>query len=204
MSRRIGDWTFLGCTNLVSVKIGYGLTAVGDNAFRRCSSMTSVMIPNSVTHIGHSAFHDCRALLRVTIGDGVVSIDEKAFFSCPDLTGVYFMGNPPAADGVFYTRSNTTAYHIPGATGWSDTFAVIPTAVWLPELEYDGFATSHDQFGFNIRWANNQTVIVEGTLNLHSLNWTPISTNTLSSGFYVFTDPKWTNRPAYFYRVRSP
>jgi hypothetical protein len=61
-----------------------------------------------------------------------------------------------------------------------------------------------NQFGFNINWANGMTVVVEASTNLANPAWSPLATNTLTSGSAHFSDPKWTNYPARFYRLRSP
>jgi hypothetical protein len=47
-------------------------------------------------------------------------------------------------------------------------------------------------------------VMVQACTNLANSIWSPISTNTLTGGSFYFSDPKWTNYPARFYRLRSP
>ena len=59
-------------------------------------------------------------------------------------------------------------------------------------------------FGFTISWATNIPVVVEASTNLANPIWSPLATNTLTSGSSYFSDPQWTNYPARFYRLRSP
>jgi hypothetical protein len=61
-----------------------------------------------------------------------------------------------------------------------------------------------NQFGFIISWATNITVVVEACTNLANPTWSPVGTNTLTDGSSYFSDSKWTNCPARFYRLRSP
>lgn len=60
------------------------------------------------------------------------------------------------------------------------------------------------QFGFNITWASDQTVVVEACTNLSDSNWQAVQTNALTAGSYYFSDPQWTNSPCRFYRIGSP
>ena len=60
-----------------------------------------------------------------------------------------------------------------------------------------------DLFGFNIGWANGQTVIVEACTNLTTTNWVPVATNTFADLKAYFCDPAWTNYPGRFYRLRT-
>jgi hypothetical protein len=41
------------------------------------------------------------------------------------------------------------------------------------------------------------------SLNSRFANSPPIATNSLTGGASYFSDPKWTNYPARFYRVKS-
>jgi hypothetical protein len=45
---------------------------------------------------------------------------------------------------------------------------------------------------------------VETSTSLADPIWTPVGTNTLTSGSAYFSDPQWTNYPARFYRIRLP
>ena len=58
-------------------------------------------------------------------------------------------------------------------------------------------------FAFTISWATNVPVVVEASANLANPVWVPLRTNALTGGWSYFFDPKWTNYPSRFYRVRS-
>ena len=58
-----------------------------------------------------------------------------------------------------------------------------------------------NQFGFNIGLATNVSVVVEACTNLANPVWSPLQTNTLTSGLYYFSDPQWTNYPTRIYRL---
>src|SRR5262249_44901865 len=91
-------------------------------------------------------------------------------------------------------------FHLPGATGWSDNFEGVPTALWLPQVRTgDGsFGVRSNQFGFNIAWASGQTVVVEAATNLSSPVWVPVVTNVLTSATFYFSDATWHNFPQRF------
>jgi hypothetical protein len=95
---------------------------------------------------------------------------------------------------------------LPNTIGWSNTFAGLPTALWLPQVQTaDGnFGVKTNQFGFTISWASGQTVVVEACTNLSKPNWIPVATNTLTADSSYFSDPQPANLPGRFYRLRSP
>ena len=170
-------------------------------------------IPNTVTKIGGSAFHFCTSLTSVTIPDSVTSIGVSeglgrgAFFFCTSLSSVYFKGNAPSVSSdVFEEANNATVYHLPGTTGWGTAYGGRPTSLWLPRVQTsdDSFGVRTNQFGFNITWASGRVTVVEASSNLANPIWSPVSTNTLTSGSSYFSDPQWTNYSARFYRLRSP
>ena len=76
--------------DIVSVKIGDGVTTIGKSAFQNCKGLASITIPNSVTTIGYGAFSGCEGLKSVTIGKGVTTIGSYAFQWCNSLTEVWF------------------------------------------------------------------------------------------------------------------
>lgn len=59
---KIGNPTFNGSSNLVSISIPSKTTTIEANAFRKCQNLTSITIPNSVTSIGNYAFGTCPKL----------------------------------------------------------------------------------------------------------------------------------------------
>ena len=202
----IGDFAFADCTSLTSITIPNNLTTIPYSAFDFCASLTSVTIPPGVTSIGPSAFAFCTSLATVTIAGSVTSIGDYAFNSCYNLTAVYFAGNAPSVGvDVFYT-AEPTIYHLPRTAGWGPIFAGRPTALWLPNVDTSPatFGVHTNQFGFNISWAGNRTVIVEASANLANGIWLPLSTNTLVDGSFYFSDRQWTNYPARYYRLHAP
>jgi hypothetical protein len=121
--------------------------------------------------------------------------------------GIYFQGNAPKVDRFAFDNENyATIYYLPGTTNWGTTFGDASTALWLPQMQTTNasFGMQTNQFGFNINWASDQTVVVEACTNLANPDWQPVQTNTLTDGSAYFSDPQWTNYPARFYRLRSP
>ena len=134
---------------------------------------------------------------------------DGAFQSCYNLTSLYFQGNAPNVGSFLVSGDNfVTIYYLPGTTGWGSTFAGLPTALWtlpypliLPSSS--GYGVQANQFGFTVSWATNLNVVVEAATDLANPIWSPVQTNTLTSGWFFFTDPQWTKYPTKFYRVRS-
>jgi len=175
-----------------SYAIPSGVTSIGDHAFGTydltvfyplsCIDMTNIIVPATVTNIG-----------------------DGALFYLLNLTSIYFEGDAPTYAGSVGNGFSDTTYYMPGTSGWGQYFADSPTALWLPQMQSDasfGFRTN--QFGFNINWAGDRTVIVESCTDLGNPIWTPVSTNTLTGGTSYFSDPQWTNYPSRYYRIRSP
>jgi hypothetical protein len=103
-----------------------------------------------------------------------------------------------------FQNDETIIYYVQGTTGWGASYCGVPT--WNPQIQTgsQNFGTSTNSFGFNIDGNNNLTFIVEVCTNLTNPIWTPVATNTTSSGSAYFSDPQWTNYPGRFYRLRSP
>jgi hypothetical protein len=132
------------------------------------------------------------------------------FKGCTSLTAVFFQGNPPTIlyqnDPPAWEFGNATVYYLPGTTGWGSTFPGVPTALWQPQVQTadSSFGVRTNQFGFDINWASGMTVVVEASPTLIDPTWSPLSTNTLTTGSSYFADPQWTNYPTRFYRLRMP
>jgi hypothetical protein len=139
----------------------------------------------------------------------VTSIGWAAFYGCSSLTGVYFKGNAPSLLGAYaFEYTPATVYYLPGTTGWYRKLEGHPTALWVlpnPLILNNGpsFGVGTNGFGFIISWATNISVVVEASTNLVNPLWSPMATNTLTTGASYFSDPQWTNYPGRFYRIRS-
>jgi len=201
----IGDWAFSGCL-LSNVTILDSVTNIGVGAFGGCTRLANITIPNSVITIEDVAF-EASGLTNLIIPSSVTILGA---LNCPSLRSVYFLGNAPGLGSghyVIFIPRNTTAYYLPGTTGWADfsQSTLLPTALWLPQAQTIGgsFGVRTNQFGFNINWASGQTVVVEACTNFFNPVWQPVQTNTLTTSSAYFSDPQWTNYPGRFYRLRS-
>ena len=93
--KRIGNYAFMDCKNLLSTSLPEGLECIGSHAFSGCSSLISTTIPNSVVSIGNYAYSNCSSLSSVVIEDGEGKLefaDENTFYGCP-LQNVYIGRN---------------------------------------------------------------------------------------------------------------
>ena len=83
----VKDYSFAGCSGIVSVSIPHTVTSIGGYAFSGCSGLTSVTIPNTVTTIGDYSFSRC-GLNSVTIPRNVSVMGRNAFSGCGNLSTV--------------------------------------------------------------------------------------------------------------------
>jgi hypothetical protein len=203
---------FDSCSSLTSVTIPNSVTSIGVWAFIGCTNLTSVTIPNNVTNIGMSAFQGCTSLTNIIIPNSITNIAPYVFLGCTKLEKIFFQGNAPSlgppANSVFSGDTNATVYYLPGTTGWGD-FSLSTgflITLWLPQIPAGGGSSGvqSNQFGFTINWVGGQTVVVETCTNLSNSVWTPLATNILTDSSFWFSDPRWTNYPGRFYRLRSP
>lgn len=91
-----------------------------------------------------------------------------------------------------------------GSSSDGDVFSlVLPPPPSIMAGSSFGIATNC--FGFVVSAPSNQPVAIDICTNLGG-NWTPVQTNTLGAGTnaFYFSDPKWTNYPVRYYRIREP
>lgn len=85
----IGVEVFWGCSDLTSLTIRDGVTAI-ESAFGKCTGLTELVLPDSVTTIGTQAFYRCTGLRTVTLSKNLTSIGYMAFSGCTGLTDLVF------------------------------------------------------------------------------------------------------------------
>ena len=113
---RIGDYAFMYCGDLTSVKIPKSVTEIGEGAFFSCSSLTEVKIPNSVTKIGAEAFYGCYHLSEVEIPKSVTEIGKHTFEHCSGLKAVTIPDSvTEIGDYAFMFCSGLTQIRIPAS-----------------------------------------------------------------------------------------
>lgn len=80
---------FRNCSNLKSVRIPSGLTAIGNFFFENCTSLEEVTFaePNTITSTGNSAFSNCTSLKEIVFPDGMTTIGSS-FGGCTALADV--------------------------------------------------------------------------------------------------------------------
>jgi hypothetical protein len=197
----IGDSAFAG-SGVRSINLG-SVTNIGNSAFSGCSNLTGIRLSPALAYLGVGAFENCSSLVGNLVIPAGLNLFYQTFSGCTNLTGIYFMGNAPTTVvSPFFGDNNLTVYYFPGRTGWSGSFGGRPAVLWNPQAA--NLQMQSNQFSFTITGSSNFTVVVEASSNLASPVWTAVSTNTLSGGAVLFTDPGATKSSERFYRFRNP
>ncbi|MCH5153602.1 MAG: leucine-rich repeat protein [Clostridiales bacterium] len=137
----LGDYTFYGCTNLVSCKLPDTLLTIRTYAFANClyldeapmsdslveicssafrdSGVTKVTLPSTLTTIGTYAFMDCKLLERVTIPGSVTVINSAAFAGCLLLESVTFESDNGANAGIGFGAGTGSSSYNPSLSATS-------------------------------------------------------------------------------------
>ena len=159
----IGNNAFTNCSGLTSCTIGSGVTSIGAQAFLNCISLTSIDIPNSVTSIGTSTFEGCTSLTSINIPNSVTSIGAQAFYQCSSLTsitipsGITSIGNNAFTNCTSLTSITCSRTTAPSIQ--SNTFSSVKTngTLYVPQ----------GSSGYNV-WMGT------GNYYLGSYNWTKV------------------------------
>jgi len=230
----IGQNTFKGCSNLTSVVIGDGVQVIQLGAFQSCVNLASINIPNSVFFIDAAVFVGDRGLTNLNLGEGLTTLggglfggsalggctslttltmpasltglNSVNFLGCTNLRSIFFKGNSPTVSpGNFIDSNPTTAYYLPGTTGWSNSFAGYPALLWNPHFltHSPDFGRAAGGFHFKIAGTTNIPIVFEASADLGG-NWTRLHSCTLTNGSLDFTDPEGSQLSRRYYRIRSP
>ena len=80
--------SFLGCSDITSVKIPNSITSIEGKAFYNCYSIESIVIPNSITSIEDETFWACKNLKSVTLSENLTNIGDYAFSCCWNMVSL--------------------------------------------------------------------------------------------------------------------
>lgn len=75
--KTIGEFSFYGCSRLLSLSIPNSVTTIIRYAFAGCTSLASVTIPKFVTSIGECAFEECPGLTSISVEPGNTTYDSR-------------------------------------------------------------------------------------------------------------------------------
>lgn len=84
----IGDYAFVDCYKLTSIKLPSSVKTIGKSAFADCRRLPYINIPDEVTSIGTSAFYYCLSLQNIVIPDSVTNIENSTFGHCESFRNI--------------------------------------------------------------------------------------------------------------------
>ena len=110
----IGYQSFSYCTNVTSVTIPEGVTAIYQEAFCYNTGIKEIKIPSTVQTIEQRAFADCTNLQRITLPQGLKSIEQGLFSNCSSLQNITIPSSVTTiGPSAFYKCNKITNITIP-------------------------------------------------------------------------------------------
>ena len=101
-------------SQIESIIVGDGITALGDYAFYYCSTATSVSLPTSLNALGKACFLRCSELKIINIPEGVAAIPGSCFYECSSLESIDLPDSVRTfGDSAFYNCSQLKSITIP-------------------------------------------------------------------------------------------
>ena len=84
----LSDYSFQGCTGLVSVNLPNSLEKINSYAFKKCSALNSIDLPNGIVRIGYQAFINCVSVETVELPESLTEMGNEAFRYCTSLHSI--------------------------------------------------------------------------------------------------------------------
>ena len=78
---------FQGCNRLKSLEVGIGLTSIGPSFCFELPGLESAIFKGNIQDIGRIAFQSCTNLVSISLGGSPKAIDSQAFYCCQRLEG---------------------------------------------------------------------------------------------------------------------
>lgn len=84
----IGEYAFMGCSNLREVSLPRTVRKLGEGCFRECAGLRKVVLPSGLTALPRYVFSWCGSLEDVEMPSGLKDIAAHAFAYCGALEGI--------------------------------------------------------------------------------------------------------------------
>lgn len=81
----LGYDSFMGSTQLLSVKLPETIKKIDIRAFEECINLTSINLPKSLQRIETAVFFKCHQLKKIAIPENIKFISPDAFSYCSSL-----------------------------------------------------------------------------------------------------------------------
>lgn len=81
----IGDYAFLGCTNLTEITIPEGITSIGTKAFFDCKNLMEIKLPETLERIGYEAFEGTGWMIVKRALAGKVIVNDTLISGSPSM-----------------------------------------------------------------------------------------------------------------------
>jgi hypothetical protein len=198
----------LAQSHVEAINIPNRVKSIDMLAFQSCFSLTNVVLGTSVESLGDQAFVDCIKLTRITMPTVLRQLGSRVFSRCASLNSVFFTGNAPQFDGPLNDSviedHIIKIYYAVGTKGWGEGYYRSPAVLWNVQMRSAGIdlGVGPPLFGFGIVSSTNLAAVLETSADLRNPFWTTLKAIPLSAGTNYFGDPRWTNAPAGFYRIR--
>lgn len=153
-------------TQLESLTLPAGTTAIGDNAFDHCAALTALQIPASVTSIGSYAFHECFMLTTLTIPEGVTAIKDGTFMSCTALHTIKLPSTLTSIGSNAFNNTAITSLRLPAALTNVGYDALSPSLTEIHIEARDVPTTVFNSFR-SVNFSKCTLYIPKGTIDLY-------------------------------------
>lgn len=85
----LGSYAFYYCSEATSIDIPDGITTIPGSCFYGCSSLNSIILPDSIQFLGYDSFSSCSQLKSITIPEGVTELNlSYVFYGCNSLKSI--------------------------------------------------------------------------------------------------------------------